>query len=183
MIITIGGNLGAGKTTLARRLSQALGYEELYIGGIMRDLAAEQKMTIEEFYKRLKHNPELERSIDERQTTLMRERDNLIIQGRVAWFFAQHSPFKIFNLFLMVDPRVGAERTKQRPENAEIETIEEIEKTNAGRVKIEIERHRALYNIENFLDPAHYDVVLDTTDLTEDEVERVVLTEIKKRGS
>lgn len=182
MIITLGGNLGAGKTTLATRLSKALGYEELYIGGIMRDMAAEQRMTIEEFYQRLKHNPELERSVDERQAKLMREKDNLIIQGRVAWFFAQGSPFKIFNLFLAVSPNVGAQRTKQRPENADIATVEEIAKSNTNRMKTELDRYRALYNIENFLDPVHYDYTLDTTNLTEDEVEKKVLAEIKKRA-
>src|SRR5579872_5714540 len=111
MIITIGGNLGAGKTTLATRLAKMLGYQELYIGGIMREMAAEQQMTIEEFYKRLRHNPELERSVDERQAKLMHEKDNLVVQGRVAWFFAKESPFKVFNLFLGVSPEVGARRT------------------------------------------------------------------------
>jgi predicted cytidylate kinase len=181
MIITIGGNLGAGKTTLAGRLSKALDYEELYIGGIMREMAAEQKMTIEEFYKRLKHNPELERSVDERQAKLMHEKDNLIIQGRVAWFFAKGSPFKVFNIFLMVTPEVGAARTKQRPENKEVASVEEIEKMNEGRVKLELERYRVLYGIENFLDPANYDFVLDTTNLTEDEVEKKILAEVKAR--
>lgn len=182
MIITIGGNLGARKTTLAPRLGKALGYEELYIGGIMRDMAAEQKMTIEEFYKRLKHNPELERSVDDRQAKLMREKDNLIIQGRVAWFFAKGSPFKVFNLFLAVSPEVGAQRTKQRPENKDVTTVEEIAAANVMRSKLELERYKTLYDIENFLDPSHYDFVLDTTNLTENEVEKKVLAEIKKRA-
>jgi cytidylate kinase len=182
MIITLGGNLGAGKTTLATRLSKSLGYEQLYIGGIMREMAAEQRMPIEEFYKRLRHNPELERSVDERQAKLMREKDNLIVQGRVTWFFAKSSPFKIFNIFLMVSPEVGAQRTKQRPENRDVATVEEIAATNIVRAKLEMERYQMLYGIENFLDTAHYDYVLDTTNLTEDEVLEKVLAEIKKRS-
>src|ERR1035438_9108859 len=97
MIITIGGNLGAGKTTLAARLAKALDYEELYVGGIFRELAFEQGFSIEDFYARLKNNPQVEREADDRQATLMRERDNLIVQGRIAWYFANESPFKIFN--------------------------------------------------------------------------------------
>lgn len=183
MIITIGGNLGAGKTTLAGRLLRELGgnYQELYIGGIMREMAAEQRMTIEEFYKRLKHNPELERSVDERQAKMMREKDNLIIQGRVAWFFAKGSPFRVFSILLTVDPEVGAKRTKQRPENQSIETVDQISKMNVGRVKLELERYQTLYEIENFLDPAHYDFTLDTTKLSEDQVAEKVLAEIRKR--
>ncbi len=181
MIITIGGNLGAGKTTLAGRLSRALGYEEVYIGGIMRQMAAEQRMTMEEFYKRLRHNPELERSIDERQAHLMREKKDLIIQGRVAWFFAKNSPFTVFNIFLAVSPEVGTQRTKQRTENQGVATIAEVAQANTTRVKLEMERYQALYGIENFLDPAHYDYLLDTTELTEDEMLEKILTEIKMR--
>jgi len=182
MIITIGGNLGAGKTTLAARLSKTLGYEELYIGGIMRQMAAEQKMTIEEFYQRLRHNPELERSVDERQAKLMREKDNLIIQGRVAWFFAKGSPFKVLNVFLAVSPEVGAQRTKQRTENKDVSAVAEVAAANNLRVKLELERYKTLYDIENFLDPAHYDFVLDTTNLTIEEVEHKVLAAAKKRA-
>jgi CMP/dCMP kinase len=182
MIITIGGNLGAGKTTLAERLSTVLGYQELYVGGIMREMAAEQHMPIEEFYKRLRHNPELERSVDERQAKLMHEKDNLIIQGRVAWFFSKASPFKVFNIFLSVSPEIGAKRTRQRPENSEVISDEEIERVNAIRVKLELERYKTLYDIQNFLDPSHYDFALDTTNLTKDEVEQRIMAEIKKRA-
>jgi predicted cytidylate kinase len=180
MIITIGGNLGAGKTTLAAGLSKTLGYEELYIGGIMRQMAAEQKMPIEEFYVRLKHNPELEKSVDERQEAAMREKDNLIVQGRVAWFFAQGSPFKIFNIFLAVTPEVGAARTGERPENAG-KSADAMIKLNATRVQNEIERYKTLYRIENFLDPVHYDFILDTTSLTEEEVLKTVLEKISEK--
>jgi cytidylate kinase len=120
--------------------------------------------------------------VDERQAKLMHEKDNLIIQGRVAWFFAKNSPFKIFNLFLAVSPEIGARRTKQRPENKDAGTVEDIEKINALRVKTELDRYKALYGIENFLDPSHYDYVLDTSNLTEDEVEKKILAEIKKRA-
>lgn len=188
MIITIGGNLGAGKTTLTAGLLRELNnddtatkYTELYIGGIMREMAAEQKITIEEFYKRLKYNPELEQSVDERAEKLMREKDNVIIQGRVAWFFAKGSPYKVFNLFLAVTPEVGAERSKQRPENAE-RSLEEITKANESRMKLEMDRYQKLYRIENFLDHAHYDFVLDTTNLNVAEVLEKVLEKIKAHG-
>ena len=179
MIITIGGNLGAGKTTLAARLAKTLGYEELYIGGIMRDMAAEQRMPIEEFYRRLKHNPELERSVDERQAKLMQEKDNLVVQGRVAWYFAKNSPFKVCNVLLTVDPKIGAVRSKQKPEYDETGDIDEILKLNIQRVKLELERYQSLYGIENFLDPAHYDFLLDTTKIGEEEVEKKVLSRLQ----
>jgi len=179
-IITIGGHVGAGKTTLAARLTRALGYEELYMGGIFREIAAERGMSIEAFYAELKNDPKLEQSIDERQAKLMQEKDNLVVQGRVAWFFSKGSMATIFNIFLTVDPEVGAKRTAERPENAD-RPFEEIRKANKERTQTEIERYKHLYGIQNFLDPGHYDYVLDTSDLTEDEVLATVLQKIKDR--
>ena len=168
-IVTIGGHVGAGKTTLATRLAEALGYEELYMGGLFREIAAERGLTIEEFYADLKNDPKLEQSVDERQAKLMREKDNLVVQGRVAWFFAKGSMFTVFNVFLMVDPIVAAGRSRQRPENAN-RSLGEIKKANAERTRVEIERYKNLYHIDNILDPSHYDYALDTSHLTGDEV-------------
>lgn len=182
MIITIGGNLGAGKTTLAARLAKALGYEELYMGGLMREMAAEQKMTIEQFYERLKSNPELEKSLDERQEKMMIEKENLIAQGRVAWFFAKKSPHKVLNIFLGVSPDVGAQRTGLRKENAG-KAPEEAVAANTFRASIEMERYKKLYGIENFLAPEHYDFILDTTALTEDQVFETVMRKVNEKIS
>lgn len=180
MIITIGGNVGAGKTTLAAKLSKALGYEELYMGGIFREMAAEREISIEDFYAQLKKDPELEKSVDNRQAKLMNEKDNLVIQGRVAWFFSKGSPFKIFNIFLTVSPEIGARRSGERPENIGRD-IEDLVKANSERTRLEVERYHTLYDIEDFLDQKYYDFVLDTSLLSEDEVLAKILTEAKKR--
>jgi predicted cytidylate kinase len=177
MIITIGGNVGAGKTTLAARLSKALGYKELYMGGLMREIAEERGMPIEEFYTKLKAEPDLEQSLDDRQAKMMREHDNLVVQGRLAWFFAKGSPFQVFNILILVDPEVGAQRSGQRPENSGRE-IGELLTANADRTRTELKRYHELYGIENFLDERHYDFKFDTTGFTEDEVLDRVLAEI-----
>jgi cytidylate kinase len=174
MIITIGGNLGAGKTTLANNLEKALQYEQLYVGGIFREMAAEKNLSIEQFYAQLKSDPATEQAVDQRQATMMREHDNLIVQGRVAWYFAKSSPFKVFNVLLTVNPVVGATRAGEKKENIE-RTNDEVAVATAEREKMERERYAMLYGIENHLDPAHYDFVLDTTSLSEQEVFRKVM--------
>jgi cytidylate kinase len=99
----------------------------------------------------------------------MQEKDNLIVQGRVAWFFAKPSPFNVVNIFLAVAPEIGTQRTRQRAENADL-TAAAMIRANTSRSNLEMQRYQALYHIENFLDPAHYDYTLDTSDLTENEV-------------
>jgi len=51
---------------------------------------------------------------------------------------------------------------------------------DANREKMERERYRMLYGIENHLDPAHYDFALDTTSLTEREVFEKAMAEVRK---
>lgn len=169
MIITIGGNVGAGKTTLAAKLAPALNYEQLYVGGIFREMAAEKNLSIEQFYAQLKDDPSIEQAVDQRQATLMREQDNLIVQGRIAWYFAKSSPFPVFNIFLKVDPATGAHRSGERKENVG-RSADEMVVATAEREKMERERYKMLYGIENYLDPEQYSFVIDTSALTEEEV-------------
>ncbi|HVO28609.1 MAG TPA: hypothetical protein VMT81_01350, partial [Candidatus Paceibacterota bacterium] len=111
--------------------------------------------------------------------TLMRDRDDLIVQGRIAWFFAGQSGKPSFNLLLTVDPKVGAER-KTKEGGYPGKTADEALALNRRRENEELAHYRALYGIENFLDPAHYTFALDTTNLTEDEVMKKVLDAVKK---
>lgn len=181
MIITIGGNLGAGKTTLANHLAETLHYEQLYIGGIFREMAVEKGLSIKQFYAQLKDDPALEQAVDQRQAAAMRERDDLIVQGRVAWYFAKGSPFAVFNIFLAVDPVVGAKRESKKDDRTEMSAHEDVAAATAERERLERERYAMLYGIENHLDPAHYDFMLDTTSLTEQEVFQKVLAAIQLR--
>lgn len=180
MIITLGGNIGAGKTVLAGKLAAALGYQELYMGGIFRQMAAEKGVSIEQFYRALRESPAVERDADARQAESMRVRDDLVVQGRISWHFAASSPFPVFNVFLKVDPLVGAERSGARSENSG-RPLPELAAANAAREKQERERYRTLYSIEDFLDPAHYDFILDTSRLSEQEVFEKMLAEIRRQ--
>ncbi len=179
-IVTIGGQIGAGKTTLAARIANTLGYENVSVGHTFREIARQQEKPIEQFYAELKSDPKLEQSVDERQAKLMREKDNLVVQGRVAWFFAKGSMLTVFNVFLAVDPKTGAERSGKRPENAG-KSLRELLAANRERMQTEIERYRLLYGIQNFLDPSHYDYVLDTTNLSEEAVLGKIIEKLRER--
>jgi len=180
MIITIGGNVGAGKTTLANNLANELHFAQLYVGDILREMAAEKNLSIEQFYAQLKEDPAIEQAVDQRQATMMREKDDLIVQGRVAWYFAKTSPFKVFNILLVVDPATGGVRASEKKENVG-KTTDEMVIATADREKMERERYKMLYGIEDHLDPKQYDFVLDTTSLTEQEVFDKVMWLVKAR--
>jgi|SRR3989338_1983603 len=166
-IIRVGGNLGAGKTTLCKRLAQYLDYQYTYTGGIFREMAAERGLSIEEFYKQLVADPELEKSVDDRQIKLMVTCDNLVAEGRITAFLP--CAFKPVNLFIKVDEEVGVRRQMNRPEN-QGKTFEEMLVLTRERVENEKERYKNLYGILNHLDEKCYDIVIDATDLFPDEL-------------
>ena len=180
MIITIGGNVGAGKTTLADNLANELHYQQLYVGGIFRDMVAEKNLTIEQFYAH-KEDPALEQAVDQRQATMMREKDDLIVQGRVAWYFAKSSPFKVFNILLTVSPMVGAERVGEKKENVG-KAADEVAAATGEREKMERERYKMLYGIERPSRPQSNTTLCSTRlRFTEQEVFDKVLWLVKAR--
>ena len=177
MIITISGDPGSGKTTLARQLAKVTGFEELNVGGIMRQAAAEAKMTLEEFYKNLAADSVREIQIDRLVIQRMAEGNNLIVQGRVAFYMARLSGFEAINIFLGVHPYQGAERLAKRPEHANQE-MDVIRREALGRQNEERFRYRNLYGIKNHCDPKCFDIVIDTTALHADAVFEKVLAAI-----
>ncbi|MDP2598617.1 MAG: cytidylate kinase family protein [Candidatus Liptonbacteria bacterium] len=115
-VITLGGNVGAGKSHVAKKLADTLGYKELHIGDLFREMASQEGLTIDEFYSQLKNDPVLERSVDARQEEFLKKNDNVIVQGRISWYFANSSPFRVLNVFLTADPATVAARIAGRPE-------------------------------------------------------------------
>lgn len=170
MIITVGGYPGSGKSTVCKILiaRYLLNYNYSYTGQIFRDMATEKGLSIEEFYKQMSTDPEGEKAIDRRQAERMRAEDYLIVDGRMAAF--QETHFDMCKVLLTVDLEEGARRIQSRENKGKslTKTLAEMK----GRMNDERARYLNLYAIEDFLDPKYYDVVIDTTKITAEEVAR-----------
>ena len=84
MIITIGGLAGSGTTTAAKILSEKLQIPYLSAGEIFRQMAVEKGMDILEFGKFAEGNDEIDLEIDRRQALLAKEKQDLIVEGRLS---------------------------------------------------------------------------------------------------
>jgi cytidylate kinase len=177
MIITISGMPGAGKTTIAKQLSQKLEMPWYSIGEIRGKMAKEHGMTIDEFNKLGEEEEFTDKDVDEYQAKLGKTEDNFIIDGRLSWHFIPHS----FKIFLDVDSEEAAERifSSQEDRNDEktYETIDEMKKAIEKRLESDMKRYQKYYNV-NYLDRSHYDIVIDTTDKTPVEITEEILAEI-----
>ena len=172
MIITITGEPGSGKSTVGKKLAEKLGYERHYIGQICRDAAKDKGMTLAEYNEYGETHPETDLEVDDYQKKLGKEKNNFIIEGRTSWFLIPHS----IKLYITVDPLVGAQRVYEelkkensRNEDKNIDTVEELVKSQQRRMKSDNERYLKYYNKECF-NKDNFDFVIDTSNFTPDEV-------------
>ena len=90
------GNLGSGKSTISRIMTDEYGYEIYSTGKIQRELAEERGLTVLEMNKLMQQDHSFDNIIDDRTRQISIERkDGIFFDSRLAWHFAVDT-FKIF---------------------------------------------------------------------------------------
>ena len=164
--ISLAGDLGSGKSTVASILTERLGAEYYSTGSIMRRLAAEQGMTIEEFNRSIEGKPETDRLIDDGLAALSDDPRALIIDSRMAWHFVRGT----FRVYLSTDPDISAARIFcARRSEERFDSVEQARLSIAARKASERSRYKAFYGVDN-KDMMNYDLVLDTSYITPEQV-------------
>jgi cytidylate kinase len=169
MIISICGSLGAGKSTLAKLLSEKLGWPRYYIGGLRRKRAEELGLTLAEYNKMGENDPKTDFEVDEYQKELGEKEDNFIIEGRTSWYFIPQS----VKIFIEVCEEEGARRIfgdlkndqNERNEDCNIKNYDEVLASMKKRITSDILRYKKYYAIDVY-DKKHFDFVLNTDDLS-----------------
>ncbi len=180
MIITITGVPGAGKSTIAKLLSKRLNMPWYSMGDIRGKLALERGMTIDEFNHLGETQAFTDQEVDVYQTKLGKEEDHLIIDGRLSWHFIPNS----FKIFLDADENEAAQRifdaAKQglRKDEEPSASVEETKKRVHARLASDQKRYQQYYGL-NHLDRGNFDLIIDTTLLTPDQIIEQILDKIK----
>jgi len=169
MIISIGGTLGAGKSTLAEMLAEKLGWPRYYIGGLRRERAKDLGLTLAEYNKLGENDPITDFEVDEYQKELGEKNDNFIIEGRTSWYFIPQS----LKIFIEVSETEGARRifedlkknNSERNEDCNIRNYNEVLASTKNRIKSDILRYKKYYDIDVY-DKKHFDFVINTDNLS-----------------
>lgn len=162
MIISISGRPGSGKSAVAEVLAEALGLDHVSAGDFMREMARERGLSILELSRSAERDIGIDHEIDARTRTLGETRDDFVIDARLAWHFLPTS----LKVFLDVRPEVAAARVYGAQRGSEHENVDLVATRRAieARSRSEAERYQRYYDID-YTDPAHFDLVVDTSDL------------------
>lgn len=163
--ITISGRIGSGATTLAKKLSEKLGWEMLDGGGIFRQLQKEQGFDINKSDSRPDHfDLEYEGMVKKN----LKEKSHQIIQSHLAGYDAQKidGVFKILVLCIGEDGEDKTEIRVDRIVNRDKVSIDEAKKGVVGREEEHLKKFRRLYanNDErwNYWNKDYYDLIINT---------------------
>jgi cytidylate kinase len=178
LIITISGQAGSGKSTIAKVLSRRLHLQHYSMGDLRRKMAEERRMTLAELNRLGESQDFTDREVDELQTKLGKHEDGFVIDGRTSWYFIPRS-VKVYLDAKLAD---RAQRVFQDERSVEkFASIKDAEIALEEREQSDSKRYRKYYGIDAY-DKRHYDIVVDTTGLSPDRVAEAIIEFIKAKA-
>ncbi|MBP5170703.1 MAG: DUF4301 family protein [Bacteroidales bacterium] len=169
--ISITGDLGSGKSSVARIICERQPYEYFSTGALQRKLAAEKGMNTLDMNKMSESSIDVDKYIDDYLRNIEADKSGsktYILDSRLAWHFVPSS----FKVYLTVRPEIAAERVMNdhkrtgEPTTASLqETIDSLRE----RQQSEIRRYRKFYDID-YRELSNYDLVVDSSCLTPGQV-------------
>lgn len=158
--ISITGDLGSGKSTVANLISDKLQFNVYSTGQAQRKLAAKYNMTTLQLNEYSKTHPEVDKEIDSIFVNLGNADENVIFDSRLAWHFVPNS----FKVYLSVDSNIAAQRIidANRGKTETYLNLEDARHKILERKRCENERYLSIYNV--YCDRmSNYDLIVDTS--------------------
>lgn len=169
-IVTLSGDIGGGKSSVARILVARLGFQLISAGAIQREIATGMGLTTLQLNERSAKDRSVDDRIDSYTQRLGETGNKIIVDSRLAWHFIPSA----FKVFLSVDPEVGAGRVFDASRSDEKHSsLADALENNRSRTQLETTRFLALYGIA-LRDYSNYDLVVDTSFVSPEQVAAVI---------
>ena len=174
--ISLAGDLGSGKSTVGEILSKKYNLQKVSIGQILREMATERGMTVAEFNVYMETHPEYDNLVDDKLKSYEGLSGNYLFDSRMAWHFVPSS----FAVYMKVGVEAAAKRIiNAQREHEKYDSVEDAVNKLIERRNSELLRYNSLYGVD-IVDMDNYDLVVDTSDKTPDQVASVIIENFEK---
>lgn len=172
--IIVNGRAGSGKSTIIKKLSEALQLPAVDVGQMFRAAARERKMELPTFIQYRNTHPEIDREIDGRVMKAIRGGDK-IVQSRTIPHLFKKKKQPYFGIFLDVTPETQAKRLSARDNIS----VDRARRDNAKRDAADRALYQKVYGID-INDLSVYHLVVATDDQTSEQTAQFILAKLPK---
>jgi predicted cytidylate kinase len=174
--ITLSGDLGSGKSSVGRRLAEALRIPYFSAGALFREIGRIDNLDALNTNLAAENNTAIDFAVDKRTREIDRTVPSFIIDSRMAWHFVQNA----LKVFLSVSRDTAAHRIMGDGARASESYANHATAVAAlgKRRQSETTRYRQLYGVD-IVDFANYDLVVVTDDADVADVTALVLAAAK----
>ncbi len=175
--ISLAGDLGSGKTTVGAKLQSKFNAEVVSIGKIARKMANEMNMTIKEFNVYQEKHPEIDKELDGKLSEYVGLKGNYIFDSRMAWHFVPDA----YSVYMKCDKEESARRiVGEKRGDEKYSDVKSAADELFKRRESEKLRYKEFYGVD-IVDMKNYDLVVDTTNKTADEVAEEIIKNYKEK--
>ncbi len=174
--ISLAGDLGSGKSTIGKMLTQKYNLTKVSIGSLQREMAESMNMNTYEFNKYMATHPEFDEILDTKLCEYEKKDGKFLFDSRMAWHFVPSS----FKVYMKVDVMIAGERVfNAQREDEKYDSIEDAADKLTKRRVCEKERFIQAYKVD-ITDLSNYDYVVDTDNKTKQQVFDEICTAFEK---
>lgn len=181
--IAVSGRIGAGTSTLAKQLSQALGWPLRDASQIFRDVTAQIGFNLETDVNQAVQNRDdlIDREVDDKTLAVLKENHRLVVTSKLAGFLSRNlEPTLRVLITCPKDERI------RRYAQSRGYSLDKAKQLLILREKLDNQKWRRLYGNHDFFSPEYFQLVLDSSRLSpQDEVKNIlsVLTSSRRDSS
>lgn len=170
--IVISGPVASGTSTAAKTLAQKFGLDYHSAGDFFRQYMIDHKIPLPE---KVQIPDQVDRKIDQELTDLAASEKGVIIDSLYHGYFTRNIPH-VLKVLLTADLETRIKRALSRTHTHKETREDVIRRDETHDIKF-----RKLYADENFLDPKFFDLVIDTTNTTQEEVTEKIIEKYEQK--
>lgn len=173
--ITISGKICTGKSTLFKKLAQKLHWNTFHTGQFFRNYVKKRGLNLE---KAEEQSEFLTKKIDYKAQDILKKKEgNYIFDGWMTGIMADNYPH-VLRILLTCSDDVRIERFAKR----EKISFKAAKQLITEREKNLFEKLKQIYHRNDFVNPKNYNYVIDTSNLTSNEVFKKVLQSLNQNN-